>query len=946
MVEKENKDLNKLSHNRDLLLSAEIAMWLHMLGKFNEKFLDDTSCATKIPDDLRAISPDLYKLLIKDWLDISLCDFDEIAELKNNFTIEQIIREHHNNRPKPNCGYLRLMIEAHGRGSSVEKGILRNGSYYGQTGDIAFASAFGYEDGFIDRDTIKKLRIDLYLFLERELKLLKNHIDKATDWNESQWFKWRLRFIKRLKNDFSMTVAETRKPVNDVSLWDQTMASVAFFKASLAEVLLKGKYKVPSADPNQDQYRWKTLRVALRGLEFISKPRIGAVLAYKGLIDKGFDNIRQLIEVEYPLGLEVYRDINSALFIVPDMTDILEYKCDGGNNLDTAIKDKFNESAQGEVIIDINLSDSSGRNIFFFGSELGKEIAPLSPTKGLLHEAWKISGEKCTMCQVRPQEKKVRKICGTCFERLKNRSENWITRKRNKTIWMNEISDINGKIALITARFNLDSWLDGEMISTFRNVKDSYDKTFDGIAEELKNKDYTTDLDSLSKFKEIAETHFKNIGNMKKIIFEGERYEGMPENEMLAMGVWRKPPSFARIQRVWGTTHAFWKRVSEELTNLADIVEQRVEIEGKFVPDADSNSAYKAKIKKILFDLYYDGNKCIVIENPQRLAKQLNESSLQQIDCNTSCKYIKETLENEKKITIISEESNSEIGYFEISNVTISHDLYRKIIPLLNEPQCFIALVPADSALKAAYTIKEMYQKQMSKVRNRLPLFLGIAFGKYNTPMNILLDISQRMVKCGWDDEPWRLSFISGSDGHYELKFENGVSWNIEDDIWHSNFYMDCTKELHNHNTAFRGPKGWLVNVRDLHDGDRVRVYPSLFDFEYVDASARRFEVSYEKGKRRAKTNKPYLLEELDDFMLIWNIFHDGLAGNQIRRVIELIETKRIEWQADKKDTVFLRFIKGVVTNAQWRNGIPEDIDNIVVMAASGKLKDIIELHS
>ncbi|MDK2902849.1 MAG: hypothetical protein PWQ93_768, partial [Clostridiales bacterium] len=295
MDESKPKDLRILADNRDVLLPVEVAMWLHMIGKFSENFLSgDYSYATKLPDDLKS---DLVELLKEKWPNISRCKFENIIKLKQEFTIKDIVEKHQGKVSNNDSGYLELMKDAHGRGSSVEKGILKKDSYHKQQENVALASAFGYESGSIDCDKICERRHELYGFLKSKLMELKNHlkdhIDGTIAWDLSQWLEWRSSFIERLKDDFSITVAETRKPVNDVSLWDQTMASVAFLKASLAEVLLTGEYKLPTNDVDKKQ-KWRTLRVALDGLELISKPRIGAVLAYRGLINKGFDNIKHL----------------------------------------------------------------------------------------------------------------------------------------------------------------------------------------------------------------------------------------------------------------------------------------------------------------------------------------------------------------------------------------------------------------------------------------------------------------------------------------------------------------------------------------------------------------------------------------------------------------------------------------------------------------------------
>ncbi|GBE53858.1 hypothetical protein BMS3Bbin15_00004 [archaeon BMS3Bbin15] len=166
----------------------------------------------------------------------------------------------------------------------------------------------------------------------------------------------------------------------------------------------------------------------------------------------------------------------------------------------------------------------------------------------------------------------------------------------------------------------------------------------------------------------------------------------------------------------------------------------------------------------------------------------------------------------------------------------------------------------------------------------------------------------------------------------------------VTDDVWYPYFYVTGVPK--GRSRAFKDPKGWLVYVTELKKGDKVKVTPSRFDFEFLDTSSRRFEVSYENGKRRGpfKSTRSYLLEELDDFEELWGVLWKGLARSQIKNVIELIETKREEWLPEKGNEVFQKFVHDVLHNANWKNGMPE-IDKLEKAAVSGKLRDIVELH-
>ncbi len=71
---------------------------------------------------------------------------------------------------------------------------------------------------------------------------------------------------------------------------------------------------------------------------------------------------------------------------------------------------------------------------------------------------------------------------------------------------------------------------------------------------------------------------------------------------------------------------------------------------------------------------------------------------------------------------------------------------YSPVIPLLAEPQIFIALVPADKAMNVVTHLRDEYEKQMSKVRNRLPLHLNLLTFNRRVPLYVAMDAVRRML--------------------------------------------------------------------------------------------------------------------------------------------------------------------------------------------------------
>jgi hypothetical protein len=145
----------------------------------------------------------------------------------------------------------------------------------------------------------------------------------------------------------------------------------------------------------------------------------------------------------------------------------------------------------------------------------------------------------------------------------------------------------------------------------------------------------------------------------------------------------------------------------------------------------------------------------------------------------------------------------------------------------------------------------------------------------------------------------------------------------------------------------FKINEEYWVHVAELKQCDTVTFTPSTFDFEFLDTTARRFEVSYDdKGHRRGKEKRqrPYLLEELDDIEKAWEAVR-GLMHSQIKICEFLIESKRMEWDEPRgagSSKTFQQFVHDVLKNVVVH---ADDLHDLEHAAVSGMLADALELH-
>jgi hypothetical protein len=109
-------------------------------------------------------------------------------------------------------------------------------------------------------------------------------------------------------------LGDTRRPINEVTLWDLSASVAAFYKAALAKVILDQQWT------KRNDFRWRAMRLFIDGLSFFGDvARLPDILARKAIIEDAFSEVRNLLENEIPLGMEVYRDENGSIFLMPDL---------------------------------------------------------------------------------------------------------------------------------------------------------------------------------------------------------------------------------------------------------------------------------------------------------------------------------------------------------------------------------------------------------------------------------------------------------------------------------------------------------------------------------------------------------------------------------------------------------------------------------------------------
>jgi hypothetical protein len=936
-------DLENLANKRDALLLAEVAVFLHdwqkCIGYW--KKLGSNFNPSHISSVLESFQPQ-----------------DPLSSSAEKFSLKHLIEQGKDpSRAKHSPDWrIKLLGICHDV-AHVDKDQPGMKNLLGESTYEFMASVFGFETS--PQESSSKL-------YEAVQNINQRHI-----------------FLKELEKAFNNAVGDTRRPLNEVRLWEWGASTAAFWKAIAARYVLENKV-------TENDLEWRILSINFDGLGFLEQSvTISDVLGRQASLKAALDSVRKLLEETYPLGNEVYRDENGSAFVVAGLKgDDAE-----GNQLRNLLENQIlNIGWKGQLELDgelkpkINIAKPHKEAVVLH-EILKLDLPKIIPFEDCSNRYWQ--GEvtsSCTACGVRPQgwgsankkqtqEAKLRNICHICLERRSKRAKTWLEsfykvgqEPLRDTIWIDEVADKYGRLALVVGQFNLDNWLSSCMVKTLMSV---------GEPSKLKNKE----------------------------------------------------PSFARIQRVWKTTQRFWQ------TALIDIPGATFpKVKGRLIIEPSNLTQFKLQrygsydlvLGMTKLSVFHDDGKLITTDNIRYAAKQLGAKCEEHESDEAAMGFVRDQLLNQQ---IFIEEPtgygspNKLQGKLNISNVMFNVTEYSPVIPILAEPRTFMALVPAEKSLDVIKAIQTKYEREMGKVRNRLPIHLGVVYFQRRTPLRSALDAGRQMLNYKSPDNQQLWQVHSNAQGPLPIEKKDlatgtkqfdktisleltqndrSITWHVPArmgdgttcDVWYPYVFLETNGDDSKINGRQRAIKSqrpgettpcWLVHAADLKEGDWIYFTPSTFDFEFLDTSARRFEVYYDENGRRPRQTRPFYLEDLDRFDILWKILKT-LETSQRHQVIHTIEATRENWywQNEKeledeektpaKPKVFRRFVADTLTNATWakdqtewwqsRKGwrrklieageaarderVPEELrvaKQLIDAGVCGELADLAELH-
>ena len=958
-------NINNLKLNKDEILKAEIGALLFNLGKTHAGINNWKNYFQNINSLFSSYKYYYKQNHFKNELqnvDIKLKDFifNKKVKLPDNTDLDWV------EFFKGNASGEKFIQKIFFRGceninSGIDKGSLQEAN---ELNSLWISNAFG---SLIRKVKDEKDFDDSRLCLFREFHRL---LEDNNYYNSSDWKKIRSWVIENIKLWYTRLLSDSRFPVNDVTLFDQAYMTASMFKAVLASLYLDNSSFQTYLD-NPQSIKWSVLGIQYDKLSLAEKGlKVASIKWYRDTANQVDNELKKIIELEYALGNEVYRDETGIYFVVGENIkgdkedDFYNLKSDL-NELKKEIQQIFSNDFGGEIYPAILLTEPS-RGLMNLGYLIEKATENFlkaeypSDFKTQLKDNVSPNGI-CQICGMRlaKKENKENLICDVCQKRLKGRIDEWFENLDQETIWLDELQDKNGRIAIVTLKFELGKWLNGDMVNSLmiQNIQFPIQKGCDDINYLLTDvftglkgnkklndtclKDYHTNIPNI-ELQDLAEKWFlersigskweefikNNLSDKTAIDFENRKikWQNLKDQDieflatLILQFLLRKNPSPARLSRIWESTKEFFKEVESKIIEITDIKEDRhkrlvwdnIDIEDGEYEDGDI--------------VFWAHNKTVYLITSIEKLKNKNEFKLKKRHENNST--------NEKTLNIKDTKEITYKPYFTILSPT---------------PISWQFIIPAKNFSALIKNIQEEYYKNFKWVYGKLPLHIGVIIQNYKSPLYIGIKALRkiRRDKVSWEDLKIE---INGK----ELNARQKTAWEYqqvpEENSQCESFYSLYEKVSGKGKYEFylypNRNKVWLDTTQNSFDTDKFNIYPNTIDFEFLDTNARRNDIYYREGKRliKVKNNRPYDFYNWQHFEKFKNyFFSDKKSSSKLQKIVSLIYSKLEDWKGEN-ESLKIFMLSAFINILELKN--EEKKNNFVAILGLKTFKDLKTLNS
>jgi len=925
------------------LLKAETITLLFNLGKTSSKVLSREDVYQNYYEkkhfvsDLKYVRGDIKQF--ESWKNVKF-DFDDSIDFFRLFA-----------EKKPEKWY-KLFQACESINSSIDKGVLGEDQLYQHPW---ISNAFGAFREEVSKRNLDEKRHAFFVVLLDQLKEIKLKEVKLKNEEERDniWKEFRRKILQELKAWYSHLLSDTRYPANDVTLWDQVYMTASLFKAALAGISITNRM------PNnpRGEVRWSVLGVQYDKLHLAEKAlRVHYIRSYRELVGQVDEKVKCLIEEDYAIGNEMFRDETGIYFVVSehliDKTseeDKLYHLHPDFKKLREDIVNTFNQVFQGEVYPSIRLSAPSRTTLNI--SELVRQAKrnftrPMLLPKNInqvknVHEIKNISSNSglCRICKFRiaTESDGDLKICSECKDRRSKRVDIWLEQlgiADHETIWTGELQDRYGRLALVTLKFELEEWLNGNLLNTVymvlpknkwedverdfvceilnganKKIKDT--KVAEYFDKALQGQNFHQTISSIiiertvgEAWEELLSSNFPNMVNYNERNVDWSDFHGLLDKEkcllvrVLMQLLFRRDPSPARLRRIWETTKAFFLQLEFDLVRLLGIPEWRKqrlywELDPKFVHSIDGLYSYADQL-----DFWVTDGKAYLITSIEQAAKVLGTAPAQ-----VALRLVEERRTEwlKDKIRIKEVDGKSEILLEKrAARYTQPYKPYFSIMD--PTPVSWQFVIPAEYVPNLIEQIRKTYLKNFRYVYGKLPLHIGIVTQNYKRPLYAGIQALRRIRR---ELDNWDNIKTSAKLDEILKKITEKMIYGKDPAEYFS--YYECVSNDQNNWDGYyvvlpNGHVGQIAGPKVDNLNTSVWVYPCTFDFEFLDVNTRRNEIRYVSARRDVdhKRYRPYNLEDWIHFVKFRDyFFHEESSRRRLQLLIEMIYHLRQDWKQD-----------------------------------------------
>ncbi|MEO1783992.1 CRISPR-associated protein Csx11 [Thermodesulfobium sp. 4217-1] len=928
-------NLENLKKYRDDILKAEIGTLLFNLGKTHvgfspwRPFFSNSNYKWSSYKDYvdNFLDGELKNtdIQLKDFIDATQIDLNFISSLKLKF--KEIMKG-----DKSSSDFIKKIFF---RGcENINSGIDKGSPKEQLKGNLWISNAFGSFKKNVELQNLDDARVCFYNKLHNFLSC--NNYYSNPEWREIREF-----IFDEIKEWYSNLLSDSRFPVNDVTLWDQAYMSATMFKAVLAQLCMEPS-KVEEYKNNPSDIKWRILGIQYDKLGFAERGFKPQQIQWYRDIAREIDNeIKNLLEYEYPVGNEIYRDETGIYFLVGE--DLGEDSEDNSklatlkNDL-RDIKEKilniFKEKTLDEFYPAIFLTKNSRglMNLCYLLESARENFLKTDWSKKDKDKFIEKSGSDraigiCQICRQRPvfesdiKDDENKNICNVCYkEKTVGRISKWFEDTSKETIWMDELKDKNKRVALVTMKFELHDWLNGDMLSSMvlqkdinfvedvkklignliniyknnqdKKVSDTVLKNYTDIAlGKLKVKDNKI-IESLLLERSIGDKWEKfiyeklddwdsvqNKPRKNKIDFDNAeiKWQSLSDENIEFLSILilqfllRKNPSPARLRRIWESTKEFFEDIERNICSYAGIPPER------------GIRYYRENDKNLQEGEYYDGEAIFwVIDRKIYLISYINDKDL----INKEFKL--------KKYPNVKES----VGTFKVNdNNKENYQPYMSIID--PTPISWQFIIPAEYVPNLIDIVMKKYDENFRFVYGKLPLHIGVVVQDYKKPLYVGINALRKVRRDVKDKDLKNLEvFVKSSEIKERLKCQK-----TEELLNNTQSYYSLYKSKTEADKGFKfyfleskKKQETIKSIDKFDEKEEVSIIPNTFDFEFLDTNTRRNDIFYdEKGKRilEIKSNRPYDLEIYwGKFKKFKELFKDKSNSSKLNNLISLLYEK------------------------------------------------------